>query len=206
MVPNRQNSHPVGHHVVEHRIRKPFQYTVTVSLFVCWPAQWGGHNVLVGIEDVSAESVGSQCIPFFVPKKGVCNVSLRRRSKNYGELTHRALRRSRASRQGTVWAAPERKSCLRCRISSNHALATDVSSSPSKLSSKAITTAERSLGSSARASSMRWSTRAFMSFSHAVSSRREVAVSIHGVSPLHAVFTFHTTTFTPASYPIRMPP
>src|SRR5882724_7572671 len=165
MMRNGKNHDRAFQHFVEHRIRKPFQYAVAVSVFIGWSAQWRVANVLNRVKDFSTKSICGKRISLTVPNKGIGDISLRSRSKNDNKLAHRALRRVRASAHDTVWAAPQRRSFLRWRISSAQALAAEASSSPSKLSSSAITTAERSLGSSASASSMRWSTRAFMDFS-----------------------------------------
>ena len=169
MVSNGKNHYRASQHFVEHRVRKPLQYTKSIAIFIGRPAQWRAANVLNHIKHFSAKSICGKCVPLSISKKGIGYVSLRSRSKNNNKLAHRALRRARASAHGTAWATPERRSLLRWRISSAQALTTEASSSPSRLSSSATTTAERSLGSSASASSIRWSTRAFMGVSLAVS-------------------------------------
>src|ERR1019366_3318312 len=159
---HRMNRHRASQHFEPHRIRKPSEHALAVTVVVRGPSQWGVGKAVNRVEYLGPKGVRRGRVPFLVPVKRLSNVVLGSRSQNNGELAHKLVRRARASAQGRAVAARERSSSLRWRISSAHAFVTVASSSPSRLSSSATTNAERSSGSRASASSRRWSTRAFM--------------------------------------------
>jgi hypothetical protein len=142
MVGYRQYSHRAFCYFVNDRVREPMPFN--------------------GIEHLGAKSIGDELATISVPKKCFSNIVLSSRRNFYVVRTHRAMSRARACAQGAALATPERKSALRRAISLAHASDTADSSSPSRLSSNAISTADRSCGINASASSMTWSKCAFM--------------------------------------------
>ncbi len=162
MMRDRKDGHRSFDDFVVDGVRKALNHPMPVVVCIRGPAQRRGGNGVDQIEYRSAECVSDVRVSFAVPGERCGNVVLGGCRYDDVEIAHNALRRALASAHGADAAAPERRSALRWRISSAQALATPASSSPSRLSSKATTTAERSSAPSCRASLIRWSTRAFM--------------------------------------------
>ncbi len=149
-------------HLVEHRVWESSQAAMAITFRVRRSGQGCLCDPINQVQNFGAKGIGHQCVALPVPAKGIADVALRARCEDNGKPAHRALRRARASDHGTACTVPARSSLLRRQISSAQALATMASGSPSRLSSKATTMAERSSGASASASSIRWSMRADM--------------------------------------------
>ena len=157
-----QNRYGLFRQVIDYRKRKAPQHVLPAAVFVNWPAQWRVANLVNSAEDFNEKPTRGQGAPLAIPDKCIADVCFGFRSENNFKVAHKAPRRARASGQGTACVAPERSAFVRRRISSAQALPIVASSSPSRLSSSAMTRAERSSGASANASSRRWSMRAFM--------------------------------------------
>ena len=176
MVRNRKNGDGALDDFIENRVRKPVQDAMPVAFFVGRATQRRSGDGVDGIDHLGAKPVGAEHIALPVPVERCLDVAFGRCRNDELVSLHKALRRVLASDHGDAVAAPERRSALRRRISSAQALAAEAASSPSRLSSSATTMAERSLGASCRASSIRWSTRAFMRCSLAVQGRTGVSL------------------------------
>ena len=162
MMRDGKNGHRSFDNFVVDGIRKAMNDPMPVVICVRGPAQRRGGNGVDHIENRRAECVGDEQVAFAIPGERCGNVVLGGCRYDDVEIVHNALKRALASAHGADAAAPDRRSALRWRISSAQALVTLASSSPSRLSSKATMTAERSSAPSCRASFIRWSTRAFM--------------------------------------------
>jgi len=162
VVRDRQHSHRFASELVPDGIRKSPKDPFPVAIDIDRMLERLVRDLIDGIEYRLAKGIRDHRIALAIPAQCLPDVRLRRRRKNDDKATHKSWSRARASDHGTACAAPLRSSAFRVRISSAHAMETDASSTPSRLSSSVRTTAERSSGASASASSMMWSTRAFM--------------------------------------------
>jgi len=162
IVRNGQDRHRIPEYLEHHRIREMPKHTSARAVFVHAPSGRSISESVNCVQSFNAKCIRRSRAPSSVPLEGLCNVVLGLWRKNDRELTHKAVSRALASAHGTAVVAPERSCSLRSRISFAQAFATVASSSPSRLSSKATTSAERSSGSRESASSRMWSTRAFM--------------------------------------------
>ena len=167
-----QDRYSVPNHLEDHRVREMPKHASARTVFSQAPAGRCISELVNRIKSFNTESIRGSHAPSSVPLEGLCNVGFGLWRENDREVAHKAVSRALASAHGTAVVAPERSCSLRSRISCAQALATVASSSPSKLSSKAITSAERSSASSKSASSRMWSTRAFMRCSLSAALRR----------------------------------
>lgn len=147
---------------VPNRVRKMLQDSVAVSVSVGRSPMRCVTNAFYGFEHFGTKRIRGKRVAVAVPNKRIGNVALCPWGEDQVESFHKAEMRARASAQGTDWAIPARKASFRERISSAQDFATSISASPSKLSRSANTSADRSSGASVSASSIRWSTRAFI--------------------------------------------
>ena len=169
MMSNGENRHGASQHVVNHCVRESTQYAFAIAFCVRPFGERRFGNAINGVEHLGPKRIRNLRVALTVPSESIANVVLSRRSKLNNVAAHNPLSLRLACPQGTARTDPERSSFLRRRTSSAQASLTDASLSPSKLSSSASATAERSSGVSASASSIKWSTRAFMRLSLAVS-------------------------------------
>ncbi|KNZ34535.1 MAG: hypothetical protein AD742_00425 [Methylibium sp. NZG] len=96
--------------------------TATIAFAIRCPAERRRADCVDGIEGLNAKGFCDESTSFAVPEDRVLEVALGQRRDLDDVLAHKALSRARASLQGAAFAAPERRSALRCRISSAHAL------------------------------------------------------------------------------------
>jgi hypothetical protein len=109
-----------------------------------------------------AECIRCDGATFGIPEESFRGLFFREWQKRDLVAHHKALNRAFDSTQGTAWTEPLRSAWRRFRTSSRHASEMEGSELPSRLSSSAATSGDRSLSGSSRASCRRWSTRAFM--------------------------------------------
>src|ERR1039457_885494 len=101
VVSHGKDCHRAFQHFEPHRIRKPSQHTPAVSFVVRWPTQWGVRKAVNRVKYLGSKAGRRCCVSLLVPVKRLSNIVLGSRSQNNGELTHKAVRRARASAQGT---------------------------------------------------------------------------------------------------------
>ena len=162
MAGDRQHGHGAPDDFIEHRERKSPQHPMSVSFGVGGPAQRRSGDRIHRVEHCGTKHIGQQSNALAVPGERLLNIAFGRGGNHDNSSRHSASSRARASLQGVTLAAPDSSLFLWRRISSAHTRATVASSSPSRLSSKARTTAERSSGASCSAASIKWYTRAFI--------------------------------------------
>jgi hypothetical protein len=162
-VSHGNDGHRMILNLVPDGVRKVLQNPAPVSVFVGSSTQRSSAYGINHVKHFCTEGVGRKRVTSAIPKEGVGNVVLGPRREDQIKRGHKAERRARASDQGTAVTAPERSDAFRSRISSAQDFATVASSSPSRLSRRARTSADRSSGARVSASSIKWSTRAFIS-------------------------------------------
>jgi len=161
-VRNRKHVDSIIFNIEDDRVREVAQNTTVRAILSRLPPCWSIAQRVDDLKHFGAERVCSLWVALKVPGERSRNLCLRIRQNEDPVLSHRELMRERASTQGTGLMAPLRSPALRCSISTRQASEMLASSLPSRLSRRATTSAERSSVGSARASSRRWSTRAFM--------------------------------------------
>jgi len=134
----------------------------TEAVFIHWPRFGVCRKSVNCIEYLQAEGIGRERAPFKVPKEGLSNFVLCLSQKRNFEPSHSELRRAFASVHGAVLAVPARSSSRRARSSRRQASEMEASALPSRLSSNATASADRSSAGNSRTSSSSWPTRAFM--------------------------------------------
>ena len=148
--------------LVHHCVRKALEVIAMRSVFVSGPVTRRRGKAIDPLENLRAERIRRKRASFEVPEKGRTNVGFRFRKNDDCESSHREPRRCFTSDQGIARTTPACNSSRRRFTSARHASEMLALSASSRLSSNATATAERSSAGSARTSSNRWSTRAFM--------------------------------------------
>jgi hypothetical protein len=152
--------HP--YQVVVHRVWESTQDAEVNLIIILRPTIRVVVQALNLVQCLRAEGIcGKRAAPK-VPEEGFADLRFSLGKNLDLKATHIALRRARASAQGTALTAPDRKASRRRISSCLQASDTEPSAAPSRLSMSAATTAERSSAGRPRASSRRWPTRAFM--------------------------------------------
>lgn len=131
-------------------------------ILVFWPRQGVDSKPIDRCERLRSKSTSRDVAALEIPQQGLSDFRLCLGQNLDGKPSHRALSFALASAQGTALTIPARKAACRARISCRHACEIELSSLPSRLSSKATDSADRSSGGSPRASSRMWFTVAFM--------------------------------------------
>ena len=159
---NSKNVNSCSINIEVHGVREVPQQKTTGPVFVQLPLGWHLRQRVDGVEGLRTECLCCLITPLPVPIERGSNLCLGFGQKKDLVETHRLASLARAAAQGTATVLPSRSPALRRSISRRQASEMLGSSLPSKLSSKATTRAERSPVGSAKASSIRLSTRAFM--------------------------------------------
>jgi hypothetical protein len=150
------------------RVGEMFEMVEVHSVFVLWPVARCLLQAVDGSGYLGAKCIGRKRACFEVPEERLAQVRFRVRKYGYRVASHSGRNRCFTSAQGVARTLPARNSSRRRFTSARQASEMSSPSAFSRLSSNAIATAERSSGGSARASSKRWSTRAFISSSLAL--------------------------------------
>ena len=157
-----QNDHIPAVDFKKDGVRKVAEQASLRPLIIHLPFDRVIGETLDAIEDLIPECRSRCWIAFLVPAECCFCLCLCVRQDEDVEPAHKASSLALASAHGAARMLPSRRPALRLRISARQASETAGSSRPSMLSSKATTNAERSSVGSRRASSSRWSTRAFI--------------------------------------------
>ena len=162
LVRHREHCNHRGRNLVMDGVGKASKNEVAHPFWVDGPRGGVFSQAVDRREDLRAECIRGDGATFKVPEEGFPDLFFREWKERDLVAHHRAFNRAFESSQGTAWTEPSRRAWRRFRTSSRHASEMEGSELPSKLSSSAATSAERSLSGSSRASCRRWSTRAFM--------------------------------------------
>ncbi len=167
LVGKREHVHRLRNDLVPDRVGIASQHVAAKAVLVFSPHACAGSEAVQGVEHFGSEGVCGEWASLEVPKEGLADFSLCLGQQDKVVRRHRELRRAFASAQGSVRTVPARNALRRRISSSRHASETAGSALPSRLSSNATTSADRSSVGRPSASSRRWPTRAFMRFSRA---------------------------------------
>ncbi len=143
-------------------VRESLQDAAMHAVLVARPDARAVGQIVDRFEDLGPKSVGRKLAARSIPPKGFANIGLGLGQDRDGEAGHSESRRALASLQGAGCVVPARSAARRRWISSRQVSEIVGSALPSRLSSSAITRADRSSAARASASSRIWSTRAFM--------------------------------------------
>ena len=143
-------------------VREVAEETPLRPMLIHLPFRWVFSEALDAIDGLIPECSSCFRIAVLVPEKRCFYLCLCVRQDEDVEPAHKASSLALASAHGFARMLPSRRPALRLRISARQASETAGPSLPSMLSSKATTNAERSSVGNRRASSSRWSTRAFI--------------------------------------------
>lgn len=175
LVRNREDGRSLPAYFMEDRVRKMAKDVVPEPVLVLRPHRRVGFEKVDRVEHLGSERVGCNRASLEVPEECASNLCLCLRQDFDDEANHRALSHALASDQGTALTIPARNAVRRSLGSCRQASEIAESSLPSKLSSSATTSAERSSVGRPRDSSSRWSTRAFIAQSPGLASRLPTA-------------------------------
>ncbi len=149
LVRNCQHRHGQAVDLVANREREVPQDVVANSIFILWPHARVSCEDIDRIKDFAQKIMRRQWTALVVPKKRFAYLCLGVGLEYNFVARHSKLRRAFASAHGAAFTVPARSSLRRLRISSRHSSEIEESSLPSRLSSSAVTSAERSsVGSS----------------------------------------------------------
>ena len=149
---NGQNGYHSGIVFVMDRVGKVPEDVVANSIFVFRPYAGLSREAVDRRENLRSEGLGCEPATFTVPKKSLAKLPLGVRRKR-DVAGHSTFSRALTAAHGTAFTVPACKALRRLRTSSRQASEMEASGLPSRLSSKATTSADRSSVGNSRASS-----------------------------------------------------
>ena len=157
-----KNKHILAIDFVEDGIRKMPEKASLCPMLIHLPLRGILGKTFDAIKGLEPERSGCFWVAFLIPEEGCFYLCLSIGQDENVKQAHKASSLVLASAHGIARMLPSRRPALRRRISARQASETLGSSLPSMLSSRATTKAERWSVGRRRASSSRWSMRAFM--------------------------------------------
>ena len=165
---NCKHCHCSSINLVEDGIREVTKDVTPDLILILRPHQRVGVKAVNPFKCLGSKGIRSNGAALKVPEECLAYLCLCVRQNIDHKQAHRALSLALASAHGPALTAPDRSAARRAVSSCRQASEIAESSLPSRLSSKATTTADRSSVGSPRASSKMWSTRAFINQSLAL--------------------------------------
>ncbi len=162
LVRNCQHEHDIAFDGIENGVRESSKQTMVRAVVILLPLLCRVGQRINAVERFGPKCLSGKRIAFAIPLERTRNFSFCVGKNDDFELTHSARSRALAPDHGTGTMVPSRSPARRLRISARQASEMQASSLPSRLSSNATTSADRSSVGKDKASSRSWSTRAVM--------------------------------------------
>ena len=159
---NSKNKNDAASYLIEDRVWEMPQNTTMGTVIVPLPLSRGIRQLVDTVENLTAKELRSLGITLGVPLKGRRYLCLSVRQDLNFKQAHSELSLALASAHDKGTIVPSRRPARRRRISCLQDSDKLASSLPSRLSSSATTSADRSSVGNESASSKRWSMRAFI--------------------------------------------